>query len=608
MFDLNKNRIEEESCFFTLVIIGCIHELSEIKGTGVQQTKPYGTIKERYSFDMERSNLLSRHDNLRNLTELFTYDDLNRLTGVSGPAPLTMTYYSNGNILSKTSVGDYSYDGPKPHAVTSVTNPDGLIPTITQRVTLTSFNKADSIIQDNLVYTLTYGHEDQRTISRIYENEVLQKTVYYVGGYEKEVKPGNNIRQIHYITGGDGLAAIFVKNNGMDTLYYVHTDHLGSINVITNESGAVVKNYSFDSWGRRRNPVDWTYDNIPSTFLFSRGFTGHEHLDHFDLINMNGRVYDPLLGRFLSPDNFVQSPDFTQSFNRYGYCLNNPLIYTDPDGEWIFTILAGIFCPALLPVAIAADIGGIVNVATHIDNINSFGQLAGFYGIGAAAGAGAGVGLGVSSALAGGSFLGGVMGTSTVVSTGFTSGLVSGAAGGFTGGFVNGFGNAAIGSNSDFGDMLSAGWNSGWKGALFGGVAGGIVSGIDAVTHERDFFTGELKPKQNGLIRVSDGKLSFNGEEMVSNETIKHFDTKLSNNSNVTPAYNDQLTVKVPTDFRITGVRQFGNNYPTNVQLGKHILTLTPTDKTGSILLYGYRYYKNDLPSTFRDLFHYRPR
>jgi RHS repeat-associated protein len=300
---------------------------------GMLSNKSTGSVQNMdYSFDIETGNLLSQHDNLRSLTEIFSYDDLNRLTYVSGPAPLTMTYSSNGNILSKTSVGDYSYNGSKPHAVTSVTNTDGLIPTATQRVTVTSFNKVDSIIQGNLVYTLRYGHEDQRTISRLYDNGVLQKTVYYAGGYEKEVKPGNNIRQIHYITGGDGLAAIFVKNNGLDTLYYIHTDRLGSINVITNQSGAVVKNYSFDAWGRRRNPADWTYNNIPSTFLFSRGFTGHEHLDLFGLINMNGRVYDPILGRFLSPDNFVQEPDNTQNFNRYSYCLNNPLIYTDPTG------------------------------------------------------------------------------------------------------------------------------------------------------------------------------------------------------------------------------------------------------------------------------------
>jgi RHS repeat-associated protein len=83
--------------------------------------------------------------------------------------------------------------------------------------------------------------------------------------------------------------------------------------------------------GRRRNPTNWTYASIPAT-IFSRGYTGHEHLDQFNLINMNGRMYDPILGRFLSPDIYVQAPDFTQSYNRYSYCLNNPLAFTDPSG------------------------------------------------------------------------------------------------------------------------------------------------------------------------------------------------------------------------------------------------------------------------------------
>ena len=49
---------------------------------------------------------------------------------------------------------------------------------------------------------------------------------------------------------------------------------------------------------------------------------------------MNARLYDPVLGRFLSPDPFVQMPDFTQNFNRYSYCLNNPLIFVDKSGEY----------------------------------------------------------------------------------------------------------------------------------------------------------------------------------------------------------------------------------------------------------------------------------
>ena len=72
------------------------------------------------------------------------------------------------------------------------------------------------------------------------------------------------------------------------------------------------------------------------TPLFDRGFTGHEHLDGFQLINMNGRIYDPVVSRMLAPDNFVQTPDFSQNFNRYSYALNNPLMFTDPSGELLF--------------------------------------------------------------------------------------------------------------------------------------------------------------------------------------------------------------------------------------------------------------------------------
>jgi len=72
---------------------------------------------------------------------------------------------------------------------------------------------------------------------------------------------------------------------------------------------------------------------VKDSIDFRRGYTGHEHMPEFGLINMNGRLYDPLLGRFLSPDPYVQMPDFSQNYNRYSYCLNNPLKYTDPSGE-----------------------------------------------------------------------------------------------------------------------------------------------------------------------------------------------------------------------------------------------------------------------------------
>jgi len=101
---------------------------------------------------------------------------------------------------------------------------------------------------------------------------------------------------------------------------------------LTNESGAPIERYAYDPWGARRNPDDWTQKDSRAKLITNRGYTMHEHLDAFGIINMNGRVYDPLTAQFLSPDPFVQSPDNWANYNRYGYCLNNPLIYSDPSG------------------------------------------------------------------------------------------------------------------------------------------------------------------------------------------------------------------------------------------------------------------------------------
>ena len=96
----------------------------------------------------------------------------------------------------------------------------------------------------------------------------------------------------------------------------------------------MVQRLSFDAHGKRRL-ADWTAgDPAAPDAETPRGFTGHEHLDSVGLIHMNGRVYDPALGRFLSADPFVPNPTATQSFNRYTYVYNNPLSYTDPTGFW----------------------------------------------------------------------------------------------------------------------------------------------------------------------------------------------------------------------------------------------------------------------------------
>ena len=171
--------------------------------------------------------------------------------------------------------------------------------------------------------------------------------------------------------------AVYVKEgSGAWTFYNVGRDYLGNITHIATSDGTLVEENSYDPWGRLRNPETkeiFALGTEPRLML-GRGYTGHEHLTWFGLINMNARLYDPVLGRFLSPDPFVQTPDFTQNFNRYSYCLNNPLVYVDENGEFWHIIIGG-------------AIGAIFNVLMNMDTIDSAGEFFMLFGIGFAAGA-----------------------------------------------------------------------------------------------------------------------------------------------------------------------------------------------------------------------------
>jgi len=290
-----------------------------------------------YDFDEIKGNLLSRTDNVIHKTEYFRYDNLTRILADSlSPANYRNTVYSaNGNITHRSDIGDYAYGDAGPHAVTGLSNTTGsLLPANNQTIDYTAFNKVSHISQGNLDYFITYGPNRQRSKTVLQSgvgDDVLLTKYYAFGDYEKEITP-TGTRHLHYISGGDGLAAIYVKyNNAPDSLYFIMTDHLGSIVGAINSSTGTVYRQNFDAWGRKRNPQTWSYTNIPD-FPFDRGYTGHEHLKWFGLINMNGRMYDVAICRFLSPDPFVQHPGFSQSYNRYTYCLNNPLKYTDPSG------------------------------------------------------------------------------------------------------------------------------------------------------------------------------------------------------------------------------------------------------------------------------------
>jgi RHS repeat-associated protein len=100
---------------------------------------------------------------------------------------------------------------------------------------------------------------------------------------------------------------------------------------ITDTEGIVKRCNNYDPWGASRDST-LSYllgANEPAFDLIPRGYIGQEHLTGFNLINLNARIYDPLLGVFLSPDNYISDPTNVDSYNRYGYCNNNPVMFTE---------------------------------------------------------------------------------------------------------------------------------------------------------------------------------------------------------------------------------------------------------------------------------------
>ena len=175
--------------------------------------------------------------------------------------------------------------------------------------------------------------------------------------------------QAHGETYLDGNV-IVVRQDGVFTPYLAMTDNLGCYLAVVDSLGNKVFDAHYDAWGRQ-------HDVTVNSIGLHRGYSGHEMLDEFRLINMNARLYSPYAGRFLAPDNYVQAPENTQSFNRYSYCLNNPLKYADPSGNYAF-----------IDDLIAAVVGGTVNVCSNLiaGEVKDFWHGLSLFGVGAVAG------------------------------------------------------------------------------------------------------------------------------------------------------------------------------------------------------------------------------
>lgn len=321
----------------------------------LEQKVSDGIIFQMYNYD-SKGNLAKYEDGITGQSFFYAYDDQNRLVKwdvrKSGEAVFSdsIAYDDSNNMVSRGSFGDciMAYDDAShPHAISSISSISGVpvsFPRTDQNITYTNFGKVESVTEGDMRYDITYNADEQRIKSE-YTSGRGKTTRYYAGDYEEVTSPDGSVTKYHYLAGG----AMMIEKGGERKLYYTYTDRLGSVLAVTDAYGAVIENYAYDPWGNRLDPYDWSKEDDRENLLCNRGFTGHEHIDGMNLINMNGRVYDPLIGLFLSLDPYIQAPDFWLNYNRYLYGYGNPLKYVDPSGESI-----------LLAVVIGAIVGAVV--------------------------------------------------------------------------------------------------------------------------------------------------------------------------------------------------------------------------------------------------------
>lgn len=308
-----------------------------------------GTFGYFFDWNQNTGNLDGRDNTNLGLSEGFTYDNLNRLETaiMNSSTTLSMSVNNPGNITNRSDVGNLDYGSSQYQVGMAVNSPQN-IATQNQNLSYTPFNEPMHVQENQFEMSFDYGTDYTRiksTISYPAGNPIEERTYFPSIGYETVYKIPSGIKYYLFYENIDGKTmALTVKEKDVNTGIYsgagvgyhaVYTDHIGSILKITDQSSATVALQSFDASGRYRNPADWTYttSSFTNPDWLIRGYSGHEQLDLFSLIHMNGRLYAPLLGRMLSPDNFVQDPVNSQSFNRYSYAMNNPLRYSDPTGE-----------------------------------------------------------------------------------------------------------------------------------------------------------------------------------------------------------------------------------------------------------------------------------
>lgn len=487
-------------------------------------------------------NLKVRNDQIDAIIGKYDYDELNRL--ISTTESNTTKFDADGRIISKKGIGDYIY----PDTAKNRIPPDQVVKAFHGVQAIKNSSGVETFSYDangNLKDApgISFGYTDDNRLNFIYKdksntthfyyspfgNRYLQVTqdkkiethTIYSNIYEQHKRSVGLVgerpkpqleRHRYYVSNGEGVFATIESNihfldpvdEGLSPdsggtekkkkVWYLHRDQLGSIVRITDEEGLLTAKFWFDAWGAKTVETINDSPKIPlgGKLLnsWSRGFTGHEHLDEYTLIHMNGRVYDPKLGMFTSPDPVALNYLNTQALGRYQYAFNNPLMYIDPTGYWSW---GGAVGGAIIGLALGGPAGAAAGfVIGGNDDSRRFVEenwrpivivAAAIYTGGAAlsAAGAAGYTAGEAAILAGmaaGATSGAL--SSSLYGGDFHQTLQSAAFGAFMGGWTAGAGfSAGLASNSaSFGGTLSR------------GAIRGVVGGFSQMAQGDNFWVG----------------------------------------------------------------------------------------------------------------------
>jgi len=267
--------------------------------------------------------MLSRVDNVpvTPVTEEFEYDSLDRLIEVSNAYSRTFGYDTIGNLTDNNGVTQTYGNNAGPHAITydgtnSYTyDANGNMNVGTAR-SWDVENRLTSVTKNSVTETYVYDGDGNRVKKVVQGGDT---TVYVNQYYEKNITTGD-VTTYYYL--GGKLVAKMVDDGEDTTLTFIHQDSLNSTSLVTTDAGTQESISTYYPFGGTRT----------GSVSTDQKFTG-QRLDDTGLYYYNARYYDATIGRFISADTVVQNPANPQTLNRYSYCLNNPLKYTDPSGH-----------------------------------------------------------------------------------------------------------------------------------------------------------------------------------------------------------------------------------------------------------------------------------